>query len=372
MNFINILFIFIWGLVVPFILGYQFDLVISKEKISYGRCLIFGYVLYCASFQIVAPIFIIKGGSFLNLYHVWLVLVVVIVAIVLILNRKAIVARITEPFKAIGVGVKSNNGSILKYILSKYDWLDIIVFVGALFFVIFHTLLIGYMMHFDTDDARFVAEALEAYEKDTLLSYHPITGDFIGTPIGEMLKDVYAPYPIFMAVYGKLFGLSPAIATHTVLPFLYVPMCYMAFYLIAKQIFNNEKKSIGIAVLLFGAINTFSMETIFSFGWVLLTLVWQGRSFLCTVMIPLMLYILMQFIIEKEIERYWYIILSITGVACCMLSGMGSMLMLLMIASFAFVALLVKKDIKNTIYMLLALAPTALYFVLYSAYSGRI
>ena len=364
MSVINILLIILWGILAPFILGYQFDLIMSKERISYARCLLFGYVIYGAVFQLIAPEFIIAGRKFSTLFYLWTVIIIVIAAVIIIANRKTFVKRICEPFTALQQGVK--------YILSKYDWLERLCFVGAVFFIVFHTLLIGYMMHFDTDDARFVSEALEAYEKNTLLAYHPITGEFLGGPIGEMCKDVFAPYPIFLAVYSKLFGLVPAVATHTVLPFLYVPMCYMAFYLVAKQLFKNDSKSIAIALLLFGVINTFSMETNFSFGWTLLTIVWQGRSFLCVALIPLMLHLLIPYITDLEIKWYNYVILAVSGISCCMLSGMGAMLILLMIASFAFVALIIRKNIKVPLLMMVALLPTIVYFALYSTYSGRL
>ena len=357
MNIINFLLILLWGLIVPFILGYQIDTCYSKDRISYVRCLLFGYVVYCASFQLIAPEFIVTGGSFSTVFLLWIVLVIAIVAATLFINRKTFLSRIIEPIK--------NLDKI------KCDWVGISILMGAILFIAFHTLLIGYMMHFDTDDARFVAEALEAYEKNTLLSYNPITGEFIGGPIGEMCKDTFAPYPIFMAVYGKLFGLTPAIATHTVLPFIYIPMCYMAFWLIAKKILKNDVKNTAIALFLFAVINTFSMETIFSFGWVLLALIWQGRSFLCTVMIPLVLYILITFITEIQLKKVQYIILMVCGIACGMLSGMGFMLMLLMVAAFAFVALLVRKELKTSILMMISMLPTAVYFILYTSYSGK-
>ena len=372
MSAVNILLIILWGIIVPVILGYQFDMMISKEKISYARCLLFGYVIYCASFQLIAPEFVVMGGKFSTLFYLWIAVICALAIAVIVINRKTFTVRFTEPFRTISTEAKACNGSFVKYILSKHDWLELIVFAGAAFFVAFHTLLIGVMMHFDTDDARFVAEALEAYEKNTLLIYHPITGELLGAPIGEMLKDVFAPYPIFLAVFAKLFGLTPAVATHTVLPFLYVPMSYMAFYLIAKRLFKSDSKSVSIAMLLFGVINTFSMETIYSFGWTLLTLVWQGRSVLCVVFIPFMLYLLMPFITDSAIDRNRYYIVALNGVACCMLSGMGALLIVLMGVSFAFTVLVVRRDVKVMLRMLAAFVPTIVYFALYSIYSGRL
>lgn len=372
MNALNIIYILIWGIVVPFILGFQFDILMSKERISYARCLLFGYVIYFALFQLLAPEFIIKGGQFLALYYTWLLIVVIFAAAVLIINRKIFLNRVTEPITSYYKALRNHKGSVVSFIISNHDWLEIVVAIGAIFFILFHTFLIGYMMHFDTDDARFVAEALEAFEKNTLLTYHPITGNLLNGPIGEMRKDVYAPYPVFMAVYGKLFKLPPAIAAHTILPFLYVPMSYMAFYLIAKYFFKNDTKSISVSLLLFGVINTFSMETIFSYGWVLLTLVWQGRSLLCTVMIPFMLYLLIPFVTEKEIKKSQYVFLALTGIACCMLSGMGATLIVPMVLSFALAALLVKRDVKLVLNMIITAMPVAVYFVLYSVYSERL
>lgn len=364
MNLTNFLLIIMWGLVAPFILGYELDLMTSKDKISYSKCLLFGYVVYFAVFQLLAPFFIIKKSGFNTLYISWLSVIAIAMVCVLVINRKSLIKRITEPIRMIRMTIKESKTSLIKYVIDNHDWLEILLFLGAGFIIVIHTLLIGYMMHFDTDDARFVAEALEAYEKNTMLLYHPITGEFLGGPIGEMRKDIFCTYPFFIAVFGKLFRLTPAIASHSVLPFLFVPMCYMSFGNIAKYVFKNDCKKVVMATFLFGVINTFSMETVFSFGWVLLTIIWQGRSILCTVYIPFVLYMLMKIVDEEDACNSLYLALSLTGIACSMLSGMGGILVVLMVFSYVFIVLVVKRSIKDSIRLVTALIPTLIYFLL--------
>jgi len=373
MSFINVFLIFLYGFFVPEILGTPFDIYWGRQNgtVSVSRRLLFGYIVYFASFQLMAPIFIIRHWSFSALFYSWLIIIAsILVGYIIVYIWSSGCGRCIGGEKGDRLLFWRVKDLLILHILKERDWLEKSIIGFALFAILVHTFIPVFFMHFDTDDARFVAEALEAYEKNTLLMYHPITGEYLGGPIGEMLKDVWSPYPIFIAILGKLFLLTPAVVAHSILPAIYIPLAYVAFYQVCSFFFKSDTKSTWIAVLLYAVVNTFSMETVYSFGWTLLTIVWQGRSMFYVVFLPVMWYLLIRFTSENEVRCQDCIIIVIVEIACCMASGTAIILSLLMTITYVFIIAIIKRNLKRATYLFISMVPIVIYFILYNGHGG--
>jgi len=247
--------------------------------------------------------------------------------------------------------------------IKKPERAELIIWLAVVVIVVFQTYLLAGHMHVDTDDARFVAEALEAVEKDTMLQYHPLTGEFLGSPLGEMNKDVTSPYPIFLGLIGELFRLPPAVAAHMILPVLLIPLCYAVYFVIGSWFFDGSRDT-GLFLLFLGLIHLFSFESIFASGYTLLTIIWQGRSVAAMILLPLLWYVLLRMTGQAAVRPKDYVLLAATLIACAMLSGMGVLLSLLLALAYACVCAFQKKSLRTALWMLLCMCPNIVNLII--------
>ncbi len=345
----SILLIVLWGIVIPLMLGQLWDSILKdSELISIPRSLSFGYMTIAALFQLLAFPMLMLRLKFHVLKSTFLIVIVCLLLCTIFLNYKGFVKKLKDSMKSI-----------------QFEKTELIIWVAVIFLIAVQTYLLAGQMHVDTDDSRFLAEALEAVEKDTMLEYHPLTGEFLGGPIGEMRKDITSPYPIFLGLLGELFRLPPTVAAHAVLPLLLIPLCYLVYSVVGKFFFPNDRKSIGLFLFFLSLIHLFSFETIYASGYTLLTIIWQGRSVAVMIMLPILWYILLKMTAKHVSDIKWsdYSLLVTALLGCAMLSGMGVLLSLLLTAAYTFVNIIRKKSVKFGVWMLICMCPNIFFLV---------
>lgn len=337
----NIVLIFIWGISVPFVLGMLWEkLFADSNRICCARNFALGFMTMAAVFQVLAVPMIFLRAPFHVLKYVWIAVIVCLLIASVLFNYK-------------GFKEKLKNSVSIK----KPERADLLIWLAVVAIVVFQTYLLAGHMHVDTDDARFVAEAMEAVEKDTMLQYHPLTGEFLGSPLGEMNKDITSPYPIFLGLVGELFGLPPAVAAHVILPVLFIPLCYAVYFVVGSWFFDGSSRHTGLFLLFLGLIHTFSFESIFASGYTLLTIIWQGRSVAAMILLPLLWYALLRMTGQAAVRTKDYVLLAATLLACAMLSGMGVLLSLMLVLAYACVCVWQKRSLKTALWMLLCMSP---------------
>ncbi|HOO28584.1 MAG TPA: DUF6077 domain-containing protein [Lachnospiraceae bacterium] len=347
---VSIILIIIWGLAVPFILGLLIDRLLADSKtVLAARNFAFGFMLMAAVFQLLAVPMILLHMRFHVLKNTWIAVILCLCVLSVILN-----------FKTFGVKLK-NRVSLKK----RPEITEVLIWAAAVAVIMIQTALLAGHMHVDTDDARFLAEAMEAVEQDTMLEYHPLTGEFLGGPAGEMYKDITSPYPIFLGLLGELFKMPPAIAAHVVLPILLIPLCYAVYFVIGSFFFDANMKYTGLFLLFLGLIHSFSFESIFAAGYTLLTIIWQGRSAAAMIMLPLLWYVLLRMIREEKLKWIDYLLFAAVMLACAMLSGMGMLLSLLLAFAYVCAQAFLKRSVKPALLMLLCMWPNVIYLVLW-------
>lgn len=354
---VNIFLVIIFAVLVPFILGLLFEYPVFKKgsentnKIMISRCFIMGFASMLAIFQIIAVPMIYRGTSFKALLYVYISIIAAMVIASVCVNLKTFKAKVLASYSSI------------KDDIISLDKEHLIIGIVALLFIAFQTCLLTFFMHTDTDDTRFLSEALEAVERNTLLRVHPITGAELSYPVGEMCKDLTSPYPILIAVFSYLTRLNPAVFAHCISPALLIPLAYMTLYLIAAYLFN-DKKDIPVFMLIASMVIMFSFESVYSWGYTLLTIIWQGRSIAAVIMLPFLWYVLMRIYTENN-TKLLYIALVIISLANADLSGMGSLMAPILGGVFALSYFIKNRRIIKPVIMVLCVIPSGLYVCLF-------
>lgn len=351
MSLLNILLILLYGVLMPFLVGKLWTRKNEEHAGTIAFPIVCGAVTMFALFEILAVPMILLKQPFHLLYQSWLICMWVIVIASAIWNYKKIIQTFQLTFEQ------------LKKMKGK-EWL---VWSVAIFLILFQTWLLAGNMHTDTDDARFVAEAMEAYEKDTMLQYHPLTGEFLGHPIGEMNKDISAPFPFFYTLLGKLFQLSPTIVAHVVLPILLIPLAYLVYYLIGRYLLKGNRLYTGLFLNLLSLVHLFAFESIYATGYTLLTIIWQGRSVLAMIILPFVWYLLMYLTSDcedKDARRY-YLLLCCAVIAACLTSSMSAILAPILTAAYMVVNVMKRRSVMPLFWMFLLWIPSIISFLLY-------
>lgn len=352
---LNILLILICLVVVPFLLGLLCERAFGKDEqvVVFSRVFANGFALMLTIFQLVAVPLIVIGTSFITLVIVYVVLVLITIAASVCVNQKTMVQKIKSSIESIISSVKA------------LDKEHLVIGCAAILLIVIQMSLLVFRVHTDTDDSRFIAEALEAIERNTLLRVHPITGKLLDYPIGEMLKDVSSPYPIFIAAMSALTMIKPAVLAHFVFPIFLIPLSYAVVYLIGTHIFENVEKR--LVYLFIAALSIlFSFESVYSWGYTMLAIIWQGRSISAVLMLPLLWYVLMKVYTDDNPKIGYYIMIVVIGLANADLSGMGALMAPIIGGGFAAAYLIKNKKLIPAIMIGLCVIPCGIYSILYS------
>ena len=177
---------------------------------------------------------------------------------------------------------------------------------GRLLLVLF-LLLVGFQLYmaftrasFDGDDAYYVVQALTAQQTDTLYRIDPNRG--VSMPLDA--RHALALFPIWEAYVGTMCGIHATIMAHSVAPLLLIPLTYLIYYEIGRELFCNKKRLLPMFMALmalwqmFGNVSIYTTETFF------LTRTWQGKSFAGNFIIPAVFWIFLCLFREEERENH--------------------------------------------------------------------
>lgn len=354
-NPLNILLVILFLIIVPFLLGLLLERNFDKSLnvVAFSRVFIMGFAIMLCAFQAVAGICIYKGTSFDFLLYLYTGILIALIVVALLLNRKRLLGVIPDSVKAIKEGA------------SGFEKEYLIIGIITLLLIVFQTSLLIFRTHMDTDDCRFLAESLEAIEKNTLLRVHPITGENLAFPIGEMKKEIFSPYPIWIAVISVYTRIHPTVLAHGIFPALLIPLAYSVYYLLGTHFFEDRNKRI-IYMFILSVIMLFSFESIYSLGYTLLTIIWQGRSIVATSMAPFLWYILEKIYNEENTGILSYLTVLIVSLAIADLSGTGAMIPPVIGAAFALSSFIKNRKIMPSVLMVMAVIPSGIYSILYT------
>lgn len=274
------------------------------------------------------------------------------------------------------------------------EWL---LFFGLLAFQLYKAVAYA---SFDGDDAYYVVESLIAQEAGVMYRILPLTGGSTGLDVRHAL----AVFPMWVAFVSVRAGIHATVVSHVVMPLLLIPLTYLLYYEIGRQLFlqvsqadgkqnNAAGKQIGadrtrgsggnvfcrenlpvymiIMALfqIFGNVSIYTTETFF------LTRTWQGKAVAGSLAIPAVLWLFLCICREGEREGetgrgrkkewgFWLLFVCVqmaTGIC----SSIAVFLVSILTAVTAFVLACVRRDFKLLIKFGAACIPNVVYMGVY-------
>ena len=292
-----------WLMVIPVGLGLLFRKSPKREHLpkklqTAGVTLLIGYLLLFALLEMVGiPIML------LSVYHGYSRMVI-LYAVLQILGAGAgygfWIYRGKKARKTNLSGALKETDNILWLRRAPYDSWE-----GRLLLVLF-LLLVGFQLcmaftraSFDGDDAYYVVQALTAQQTDTLYRIDPNRG--VSMPLDA--RHALALFPIWEAFVGTMCGIHATVMAHSVAPLFLIPLTYLIYYEIGRELFCNKKSLLPMFMVLmalwqmFGNVSIYTTETFF------LTRTWQGKSFAGNFIIPAVFWIFLCLFREEEREN---------------------------------------------------------------------
>jgi Family of unknown function (DUF6077) len=338
---INILWILLWNLLIPTLIGYLFTRFLkvdSKDNLALNFTV--GFIVTLGVFQPVTLVAIYLKVSLTLLTVVTKAIWSILSVVSLLMNWK----RLIQCAKKIPLVFKSFNvfmaGAILLILMQAY------VYVGY--------------EHIDDDDAFFVATATTAIANDNLYMQSPYSGaNYNSLPT----RYIMSPFSIYYAVMSNLTDIHPTIYAHLFLPIILLIFVYLTYYLWAKEWFDNGK-SFGIFLILISFMNIFGNYSEFTTQSFLLFRLWQGKAFLAAGLIPYVLYLCFKIQKEDKAGILWLILFLSTS-AASHVSSMGIFLVPIVVGGFAVVDSIIRRRIRRLPAFFIGCLPCIMCGVIY-------
>ena len=223
--------------------------------------------------------------------------------------------------------------------LRRPDWLLVVLAV----LIVLQTAMLGIGTHMDDDDAFYVATATTSVDTDTLYQIEPYTGNVYGS---FPARYVLSPFPMLAAVISRCTGVRPAVVCHTVYPFFLIPLAYCVYALLAEKLFDGKKKEKRMFLIGVSLIQLYSGFSSLTAGKFLLVRIWQGKAILAAIILPYLLYFVMEYSSQSYLKIREWLLLSCVMVAGCFVSSMGIMLAAIEVGLLSVLAAMKYKNIR--------------------------
>jgi len=253
------------------------------------------------------------------------------------------------------LGIRRRSRSFTRLGIGKPRWDPLMIAAGLIAAFQAGMYLIG--VHLDQDDARWLAEANDALSRDAMLVHNPATGAYLGLYKGEMIKDAFSPWSMYIAVMARMTFLKPALIAHTVYAPILVLLGYTVYGEIGKELFEGKKEQ-GIFLIAIGIINLTFAGTSMTVSAVTGARIWQGKAAVAAVIIPALVAGMLR--IHRKNSRKSWLALAVTGCAGCLMSGLGIIASGILIGLYGGYAVLCRR-FRRIGYWVLALAAPVIY-----------
>lgn len=270
LHILSILGLLFWLVVIPFCIGLIPANFISAKKRGAGFILLAGYFVMWALFEVVAipAVLFVKYDNFKTASVCFTVLAIVCAAVGVWLWRGNWKRHENRP-----------DGGCKAW-LQDMSWAERIEWLLFLALLAFQLYKAAAYASFDGDDAYYVVESLLAQQADVMYRILPYTG----RPTDLDIRHALAVFPMWVAFIAKRSGIHATIVSHTIMPFVLIPLSYLVYYEIGKRLFRGENLSIFMILMgmfqIFGNVSIYTNETFF------LTRTWQGKAVAGSLVIP--------------------------------------------------------------------------------------
>lgn len=325
---------------IPFLVGNGICSFLRVDKTA-AKNYFFGMVTIWALFQMITVPLVLMKASFM-------VVVVLMTTLFLVLSFYGIW-----------------KGNFPRPVLAVDRKMDMIA-VGLMFFGMFTLILCTiFTQHTDWDDSRFVVNAVDMVRTNRMFLTNPMNGEKTLTWLGELAKDVTAPWAVFIAYCAKMTGVFATVMAHTVLPVVLLLCAFCVFWMLSEVFFKKDLFHRSIFMYLVILLNLYGHFSIYSSETFLLTRLWQGKAVVAGVGIPAIFLVLM-WIYDKKRRVSHYILLLLLNFSICLMSGMGTIIGAMMLGCTGLVYGIMKRDKKIALILWGGCIPNVLYYLIHS------
>lgn len=346
---INVLLVILMLYLVPVIVGQGVNKILKIDTGVVKNFLV-GNIFIWALFQLVTVPLVLTKQSFLLVVGI---VNVVLAVICLYVFFEEIIRKKAECFK-----LKTWTSKLKG--LKGADGFALVVLFAALGWLLYKIIS---LQHTDADDSRFVVNAVDIVRTNRMFLTDLITGQHISTWIGELIKDVTAPWAVYIAYYAKMTGISAVIIAHSVLPISLILCAMSVFWLISGEVFKNNTTDRSIFMCFVVLLNVYGSFSVYSVEVFMLTRIWQGKAVVASVAVPAM-YLLCMWIYENDGKWSYYILVLMLNLSMCLMSGMGLIIGAVMLCGLGIVYGIAKRNIWMTARLWGLCIPNAVYFLI--------
>lgn len=259
-------------------------------------------------------------------------------------------------------GIKASCVKIIKMEYISHVW-EILLCIVIIFMFIFQV----YSLHFyqwgvGGDDAFFVSRALTTIESNSLSLHNPYTGLELEA---FLWRYVLSPYAIYHSFLSELTSIHPAILTRIVFPIVLLFFVISVYYCIGESLYQSDKKNAIRFVYYSTLVFAFSGIFIGSYGYFGILYLHMGKSLLYVGLIPMCFYMYTRLFWQEQQQRADWILLFALMLASALASSMSIILMTICVGIFGLIRLIVKKDIRNTVYLAITCVPNLIFSMLH-------
>lgn len=305
-----------WMILVPFGIGAAAVQVIQREKAEKRITFLLpaGLLISWAVFQLISVPFILMSGRFETVTCIAdsLFLLCSLTGWFMIWKRRHdVMPQIRKRVYQI------KSGGMVNGIL----W---VVFLAGIFFQLYKSYTLAYA---DGDDAYYLPISTAADLGGTMYLLDPYTG----APTTLDVRHGLAPFPIWLAYIAKHCGVNAAVAAHSLLPLVLIPVTYMIYLEIGRILCGQKDKMLPVFMLMVSALQIFGNYSIYPASTFLLTRTRQGKEALGNIVLPFLFLILLrmgQSIAGKKNRKkreilefvLWIAVISTAGCLCSTMS----------------------------------------------------
>ncbi len=328
-------------LVVPVVLGLLVTK-FMKEKNNLVWAFVIGYLLEFASFEVIyLPMYFAKC-SFKQVQYVWSIVILIIMLISLIINRK----RGKELFQETKKKIKNLPSLSIVFLVL----LAIQIYVP-----------VRYMQHVDPDDAFYLGSTTTTIETNSMFKFVPYSGQEFGKrPVRYSLSGLV----IYFAALSEILHLHPAILQHTIWPAIAVILEFGVYALIGNCFFQKDKEKlcyflIFLAIVyMFGFISVYTNFSFFAYR------SWQGKALVANLIIPAAWLCYRNARKNERQVVYWFVFL-VTMISSCFVTEMGVFLVPIEIGILSLISLVQDRKILNFIKPIVCCLPQIIVGLIY-------
>lgn len=308
-----------------------------------------------AGFQLICVPFVLFGGSFIHVMHLYSVCILVLIIVGVVRSaadwRKKRAEGAAEVMP--GIGRRPGGTEALLWLL----------FVAVLLFQLVQAVRMTYV---DGDDAFYVSIATSVVDDEQLYTKLPYTGVVL---MNLDARHGLAPFPVWIAYLAKLSGMRPVSVAHLVLPAVLIAFAYAIFYLAGKKLFPQRDWRLPLYLLITEILVLFGDYSIYTAENFLIARSRQGKAALCGIVIPFLFYLMLLWLkrLEKEekLSAMFYLLLFAVNMTGCLCSTLGGVILCMLIGIVVLLGAVSYRRWRQLLPLAFCCLPCAGYAVLY-------